>query len=398
LSLLLKGLTITVMKDSPINDNESFAELFEKSNMKNERLEPGQAVETEIVAIAGDTIFLQLNGKSEGILDAEELTDKDGNLTVNEGDKVQVYFLKSDKGEMRFTTRISSSEAGRAVLESAYEKGVPVEGVVDKEIKGGFQVKLGESRAFCPFSQMGDRRIEDASLWIGRHLTFKITEHGERGRNIIVSHRAVLEEDKSKEREKLIKTLKAGMIVTGTIKSIRDFGAFVDLSGIQALLPISEIRRERINDIESILTVGQEIKAEVLKLDWQNDRISLSMKSLLADPWDEAVQTYREGSLHTGKVSRLADFGAFVTLEPGLDGLVHISEMATDQRNVRPKDVLSEGEEIQVRVLKVDSVNKRISLKHVGEGEEDMDYSSYTESSGETYNPFAALLKDRNKK
>jgi small subunit ribosomal protein S1 len=398
LSLLLKGLTITVMKDSPINDNESFAELFEKSNMKNERLEPGQAVETEIVAIAGDTIFLQLNGKSEGILDAEELTDKDGNLTVNEGDKVQVYFLKSDKGEMRFTTRISSSEAGRAVLESAYEKGVPVEGVVDKEIKGGFQVKLGESRAFCPFSQMGDRRIEDASLWIGRHLTFKITEHGERGRNIIVSHRAVLEEDKSKEREKLIKTLKAGMIVTGTIKSIRDFGAFVDLSGIQALLPISEIRRERINDIESILTVGQEIKAEVLKLDWQNDRISLSMKSLLADPWDEAVQTYREGSLHTGKVSRLADFGAFVALEPGLDGLVHISEMATDQRNVRPKDVLSEGEEIQVRVLKVDSVNKRISLKHVGEGEEDMDYSSYTESSGETYNPFAALLKDRNKK
>ncbi|MDC7222462.1 MAG: 30S ribosomal protein S1 [Spirochaetales bacterium] len=388
------------MKDNQTNNNEeSFAELFEKSTIKNDYLEPGQAVDTEIVAIAGDTIFLQLNGKSEGVLAAEEMTDKEGNLTVAEGDRVQVFFLKADNGEMRFTTRISSSEAGQAVLQSAYEKGVPVEGAVEKEVKGGFEVKLGQSRAFCPYSQMGTRRVEDASEWIGRHLTFKITELGERGRNIIVSHRAVLEAEREKQKEALTKTLEVGMKVKGTVRSLRDFGAFIDLSGIQALLPISEISHERVNDIESVLTVGQEIEAEVLKLDWKNDRISLSMKALAGDPWEDAAAKYREGSIHKGKVARIADFGAFVTLEPGLDGLVHVSELATEKRNVRPRDVLEMGEEIRVRILSIDRGSKRISLKHVGEGEEDTDYSSYSpESSGETYNPFAALLKDRAKK
>lgn len=377
---------------------ESFAELLEKSSMDTGFYEPGQAVETEIVAIAGDSIFLQMNGKSEGVMDAEELTDKEGNLTVKEGDTIKVFFLKSQNGEMRFTTRISSNEAGQAILQEAYEKGIPVEGVVDKEIKGGFQVKVGESRAFCPFSQMGDRRVEDAADWIGRHLSFKITEHSERGRNIIVSHRAILEEEKAQKKEELTKTLEVGMTVQATVKSLRDFGAFVDLSGIQALLPISEISHARVDDIETVLTVGQEIEVQILRLDWKNDRISVSMKALLGDPWDDAASQYREGSIHTGKIARITDFGAFVTLEPGMDGLVHVSEISTEERNVRPKDVFKKGDEIKVRILSVDTGAKRISLKHIGEGDEENDFSSYMEPESTTYNPFAALLKDKVKK
>ncbi len=380
-------------------NEESFAELFEKSVVENDYLEPGQAVDTEIVAISGDSIFLHLNGKSEGVLDAEEMKDEEGNLTVKEGDKIKVFFLKADKGEMRFTTRISSSEAGLAVLQNAFDEGAPVEGVVGKEVKGGFEVKIGESRAFCPFSQMGERRVEDSSEWVGRKLTFKITEIGEKGRNIIVSNRALIEEEKEKIREGLMKTLKEGMTVTGQVVSLRDFGAFVDLGGVQALLPISEISHERVKDVESVLAAGQEIEVKIISLDWGKNRLSVSMKALLGDPWDDAASKYPEGSLHKGKIVRITDFGAFVSLEPGLDGLIHVSELAGSGRDVRPRDVVKKGEEVQVRILSVDTANKRLSLKQIGEGEDDTDYTAYSgSSSGETYNPFAALLKDRNKK
>ena len=393
---------IMSMSDNNDINEESFAELFEQSVIENDYLEPGQAVDTEIVAISGDSIFLHLNGKSEGVLDAEEMTDDEGNLTVKEGDSIKVYFLKADKGEMRFTTRISSSEAGLAVLQSAFEEGTPVEGVVEKEIKGGFSVKIGESRAFCPFSQMGERRVEDSSEWIGKHLTFKITEHSEKGRNIIVSNRAIIEEEKAKKRDELMGTLKEGMVLKAKIVSLRDFGAFVDLGGVQALLPISEISLERVNNVEDVLSVGQEVEGKILNLDWDSNRISFSLKAMKGDPWDGAVQKYKVGAVHTGKIARVTDFGAFVNLEPGLDGLIHVSELAGNGRNVRPRDVVKTGEEVQVKILQVDAEKKRLSLKQMGEGQEDTDYTSYTQSSGddsgETYNPFAALLKDRNKK
>ena len=389
------------MSDNNDINEESFAELFEKSVIENDYLEPGQAVETEIVAISGDSIFLHLNGKSEGVLDAEEMTDKEGNLTVKEGDSIKVYFLKSDKGEMRFTTRISASEAGRAVLQSAFEEGTPVEGVVEKEIKGGFEVKIGEARAFCPFSQMGERRVEDSSAWIGRHLTFKITENGEKGRNIIVSNRAIIEEKKAEKREELKGTLTEGMVLTATVVSLRDFGAFVDLGGVQALLPISEISLERVNNVEDILSVGQEVEGKILNLDWDSNRISFSMKAMEGDPWDGVAENYKEGSVHTGKIARVTDFGAFVNLEPGLDGLIHVSELAAGGRNIRPRDVVKTGEEVRVKILQVDPSKKRLSLKQIGEGQDDTDFTSYTQStgdnSGETYSPFAALLKDRKK-
>ncbi|MDC7235337.1 MAG: 30S ribosomal protein S1 [Spirochaetales bacterium] len=374
---------------------EDFASLFENSYSAMEAMEPGQAIETDIVSISGDSIFLQLSGKSEGVLDKEELTDKDGNLTVKEGEQIKVYFLEAKNGEMRFTTRISGSKAGQAILENAFNNGIPVEGVVEKEIKGGFEVKIGASRAFCPYSQMGAKRVEDASVYVGRHMTFKIMEHGENGRNILVSNRIIHEEERQKKIEELKKELKEGMVVKGTVTRVQGFGAFVDLGGVQALLPVSEISRVRVEDINKEITLGQEVEAAILKLDWQNEKISISMKALQADPWDTAKSKYSPDSKHEGKVVRITDFGAFVSLEPGLDGLIHISDMQTDSRDSRPEDILKKGQAVSVLINSVDENRKRISLRPVDSNQETPEYKKYMEEDTETYNPFAELLKDK---
>jgi len=380
-------------------ENENFEKLLEDSFSGVSRLKPGQEIEAEIVSITDNCIFLQLNGKSEGQLDVEEFMDRDGNITVSEGDKIKAYFLNSKNGEIHFTTRISGEKAGDALLQSAFEGEIPVEGTVEKEIKGGFEVKIGESRAFCPYSQMGMKRVENAQEYIGKHLTFKILEYKEKGRNILVSNRAILEKERREKVEALKKTLKEGMTVTGVVKSLRDFGAFIDLDGVQALLPVSEISRSRVKDIEEVLSIGQKIEAVILKLDWAAERISVSMKKLLADPWDSAEGKYKEGSQHTGEVVRLTNFGAFVSLEPGLDGLIHISDLEKDSRDYpeRKQKKLKVGERITVEINSVDAVKKRISLKPADDTQGKENFSDYmdSDSDSEGYNPFAALLKDK---
>jgi small subunit ribosomal protein S1 len=377
-----------------MSNEESFEALFEESYTKMDAMEPGQQIQTEIVSISGGSIFIQLGGKSEGVLDLEEMTDKEGNVSVKEGDTITVYFLEAKNGEMRFTTRISGNKAGLAVLENAFKNQVPVEGVVEKEIKGGFEVKVGEARAFCPYSQMGAKRVEDASVYVGKHLVFKIIEHSENGRNILVSNRAILEEERKQQVEELKKTLTMNAVVKGTVKELRNFGAFVDLNGIQALLPISEISRERIEDISSALTIGQEIEAKIIKLDWDSERISLSMKALLADPWDTAKEKYAPGSEHKGTVVRVADFGAFVNLEPGLDGLIHVSELKGETRDNNPADLVKKGESLTVEINSVDTQRKRISLKPASAFKQDKAAQKYMEDDDtETYNPFADFFK-----
>jgi len=382
-----------------LNENEDdFATLFEQSYIEESSMEPGQSIETTIVSISGDSIFLQLSGKSEGLLDIAEMTDKDGNLTVKEGDKIKVFFLSSKNGEMIFTTKISGDKAGKAVLENAFKSKIPVEGIVEKEIKGGFEIKIGDTRAFCPYSQMGQKRVEDSKIYIGKHLTFKILEHSENGRNILVSNRIIFEEERKKQIEILKKTLHEKMVITGTVKQVQDFGAFVDIDGVQALLPISEISRSRVDDIKKELSVGQEIKASIIKLDWKTERITLSLKALLSDPWDNAKTKYPNGSKHKGKVVRLTDFGAFVTLEPGLDGLIHISDLKGDSRDDNPADVLKRGQSLTVQINNIDVDKKRISLKQVSSFQEDATLKKYLEPETDTYNPFAELLKDKTKK
>jgi len=375
----------------------SFAAMFENSLSKMEKLQPGQMVETQIVSISKDCVFLQLSGKSEGVLDRAELTDKDGKLTAKEGDTIKAFFLNAKNGEMRFTTRISGDKAGSAMLENAYANKIPVEGVVEKEIKGGYEVKIGDSRAFCPFSQMGLKRTDTAETVVGKHLTFKIQEYKEGGRKIVVSNRVIEEEARQGQLEELKKTLHEKDVIKGTIKSIQDFGAFVDLGGAQALLPVSEISRSRVEDIRSALTVGQEIEAEIIKIDWKTERITLSMKSLLSDPWATAREKYPKDSKHSGKVVRLTDFGAFVSLESGIDGLLHISELRGEDQYGNPKVSVKMGETVKVQILDVDVAKKRISLKQASSNDDDETSKKYLNdgASGDTYNPFAALLNKK---
>jgi len=295
-------------------------------------------------------------------------------------------------------------------MEDAWRSGIPVEGFVEKEIKGGFEIKLpGGLRGFCPFSQMGLYRVENAQDYIGRRVSFRIMEYGEKGRNIILSSRAILEEERKSEQEALRATLKEGMVVTGTVVSIRDFGAFLDIGGLQALLPISEIGWGRIENIQERLSVGQTLDVKITRLDFEKNRISLSLRQTLADPWDEVAAKYPEGSLHTGTVSRLATFGAFVNLEPGVDGLIHISKLGKGRRIAHPRDAIQAGESLVVRVDTIDREKKRISLsipaeqpdgdgaRKTGENPED-DYKEYVAKAPNSLGSFGDILKGKMEK
>jgi len=385
-------------QDYSDDTDNSFASMLESSFTKFESMQSGQALETQIVSISKDCIFLQLSGKSEGILERAELADQDGKLSVKEGDTIKVFFLEAKNGEMRFTTKISGNNAGPSMLENAYKNKIPVEGVVEKEIKGGFEIKIGETRAFCPYSQMGQKRTENAAEYVGKHLTFKIQEFKDRGRSILVSNRIIHEEARLEQVETLKKTLIEGVVIKGTIKSIQDFGAFIDIDGVQALLPVSEIGRNRVEDIRTVLTVGQEVEAKVIKIDWKNERITLSMKSLLADPWVGAAERFPKDSKHSGKVVRVTEFGAFVSLENGLDGLLHNSEMRGDDKYGNTRNAVKQGQTLSVQILNVDVAGKRISLKQASSVEEDETSKKYLDGNtdSDTYNPFAALLKKKN--
>ncbi|MGZ3580800.1 MAG: S1 RNA-binding domain-containing protein, partial [Syntrophales bacterium] len=248
-------------------------------------------------------------------------------------------------------------------IEEVWRSGIPIEGVVEREIKGGFEIKLaGDMRGFCPYSQIDIRRAENAKDYVGRRLPFRITEYGERGRNIILSARAILEEQKKKDEEARKAELHEGMLVKGTVVSIRDFGAFLDIGGLQGLLPISEIGWDRVEDIYARLSVGQTFDVVIAKMDPQNNRVSFSLKQTLSDPWNEAEAKYPEGTFHTGTVVRLMKFGAFVNLGPGVDGLLHISKLGKGKRIVHPSDVVKEGQVIEVRIDTIDKEQKRISL------------------------------------
>lgn len=377
------------------NNEESFAALFEKSIAGMNSFQPGQRIETTVVSISNDCVFLELGGKSEGLLDRSEVTDSNGEVTVKVGDSIAVYFLSDKSGDMQFTTKISGEKAVGAVLENAFAGGIPVEGVVQKEIKGGFEVLIGETRAFCPFSQIGRQRAATPESYIGKHLSFKILEFKENGRNILVSHRAILDEELAERITDLQKQLKEGMTAKGTVVKIQNFGAFVDIQGVQALLPISEISRSRIDDVSSILSVGQEITASIIALDWQRERITLSMKALLSDPWEQARENYPVDSKHTGTVARVTNFGAFVTLEPGLDGLIHISEFNADNRDSGPDDMVKSGQEISVQINSIDTEQKRISLRPISSGQVDDATQRAFEPETETYNPFANLRRSK---
>lgn len=342
---------------------ERFEDLFEQSvKGGGNKLTPGQRVEATVVSIAREWIFIDLGGKSEGVVAKNEFLDAEGNCTVAVGDRVMVYFLAVKKQEKLFTTKVSGSAAA-AHLEEAYRSGVPVEGTVEQETKGGFLVKLGGStRAFCPYSQMGLRRVENAEVYLGQRLPFRVMEFREGGKNILLSHRQVLEVAREQRKEELQQTLKVGDRIKGTISSIQKFGAFVDIGGIEGLIPASEIGWGEVRDIHGHLNVGQQVEVVVKNLDWAKERYSFSLKETLPDPWETAAGRFPEGSIHKGIVSRLADFGAFVTLAEGIDGLVHVSNLGAGRKIHHPREVVQPGMEIEVKVESLDVEKHRLSL------------------------------------
>jgi len=339
----------------------SFAELLQsEESQKIRRIKPGQKIKATVVGISGEAVFIDVGAKSEGVVDAAELRDESGAMTVAIGDSIMVYALAARAGAQPFTTRIGGR--GSAHLEEAFASGIPVEGTVKAEIKGGFDIALGSVRAFCPYSQIGLRRLADASQYIGQTLSFRISRYGEGGRNIVVSARALQEEEQAAKREALRQNLREGDSVEGEVSSIRDFGVFVDLGGADGLIPLSEISWNRGESPADLFQLGQKLRVLVKKLDWDSGKISLSYKDTLADPWQEAATRLAAGQTLTGTVARLTPFGAFVSLMPGVDGLIHISKIGAGKKIHHPKDVLEEGQQIDVTVEEIRLDERRISL------------------------------------
>jgi small subunit ribosomal protein S1 len=352
-----------------INENknqeeENFEQLLNESFAhEKQRLSPGEKIEAPIVSIGNEWTLLGIGGKGEGFISTDELKDKEGNLYVSVGDTIRAYFLKTENGEMHFTTQVTGP-AARTMLHDAMEEHIPLEGTITKDIKGGFEVTLtGGSRAFCPFSHMGIRRDANKQDYIGRVMNFYVIEV--KGRSATLSRKEIVAADHEAVVKELKETLNLGDKVHGRVTSIpvKNFGAFIDFGGgVEGLLPISEISWERTKKVEDVLKVGQEVDVIVKSIDWENEEFSLSLRDTLPNPWDSAAENFPVGSYHTGKVCRLAQFGAFVNLAPTIDGLIHISKLGGDKRIQHPGDVLTVGQEIEVKVEKVDMINKRISL------------------------------------
>ena len=377
----------------------------------------GEPVEAHVVQISNETVFIDVGAKSEGFIDAAEFTDREGNITVKEGDTVKAFYMPNPKrrDEFRFTTRIGRSDSKdgdsnptKDMLENAFNSGLPVEGIVKAERKGGYDVDVSGVSTFCPYSQMGYRTKAEPSEFIGKKLTFAIIEFKNGGRNIVVSNKKILEAEAQERIGEIAKTLTVGKVVKATVKSLQSYGAFVEIDGgLQALLPISEISHQRVGEISSVLNVGQEIEAKVIRADFseKRPRVSVSMKELEKDPWEGVSERYAEGTKVVGKIARIAGFGLFVNLEPGIDGLLHISQLGF-KPNTNLAKKFNVGDEIEVVVKGVDEADNRISLTVEGTAAESPAHSDRDNSvgeyfarhrnddSGETYNPFADFVKN----
>lgn len=381
-------------------ENEDFAAMLEESMGGSTRLELGQKTEAKVLQIGKDWVFLDVGQKGEGVLDVRELQDDDGEMTVEVGDTISAFFMSRAGGEMRFTTRIGGGSSGAAQLEEAWRSGIPVDGRVEKEIKGGYEIMLpGNVRSFCPYSQIGLRRQENPEELIGQSFPVKISQFSEQGRNVVVSRRELLEQERQALRDELKKTLKEGDRVQGEVTSIRDFGAFVDIGGIEGLLPISEVAYSRVEDLNEVLSVGQQLELVVKRIDWAENKFSFSLRDTLADPWGKVEENFPIGSQKTGKVSRLAQFGAFVTLEEGIDGLLHISKLGEGKRLTHPREVLTVGQELAVTIEKIDVDQRRISLVPAGMDVEPAETSWSDQMTSSGMGSFGALLQaSQNKK
>ncbi|MBF1800161.1 30S ribosomal protein S1 [Alloalcanivorax profundimaris] len=342
---------------------ESFAELFEES-LKDLDVARGSIIKGTVVSIDSDWVTVNAGLKSEGIISRNEFISESGELEIVEGDEVEVAVDAIDDG-MGFT-RLSREKAKRAEvwaeLEVAFDKDEIVKGQISGKVKGGFTVDIGPIRAFLPGSLVDIRPVRDVTHLEGKDLDFKVIKLDPKRNNVVVSRRAVMEAEHSAEREALLESLQEGMVVKGIVKNLTDYGAFVDLGGIDGLLHITDMAWKRIKHPSEIVEVGQEIEIKVLKFDREKMRVSLGLKQLGEDPWHDIVQKYPEGSKVRARVTNLTDYGCFAEIEEGVEGLVHVSEMDWTNKNIHPSKVVEIGDEVEVMILDIDEDRRRISL------------------------------------
>ena len=342
---------------------ESFAELFEQS-LADKQMQPGAIVTGTDLEIRPDAVVVNAGLKSEGLIPLEQFYNEEGALEVHVGDRIEVALDAVEDGFGE--TRLSREKAKRAraweVLEKAFENDEIVTGTISGKVKGGFTVDIGEIRAFLPGSLVDMRPVRDAGYLEGKELEFKVIKLDKRRNNVVVSRRAVVESEYSAEREALLENLEEDQVIKGVVKNLTDYGAFLDLGGIDGLLHITDMAWKRVKHPSEVVNVGDEIEVKVLKFDRERNRVSLGLKQLGEDPWIALARRYPVGTRLFGKVTNIADYGCFVEIEEGVEGLVHVSEMDWTNKNVNPSKVVNLGDEVEVMVLDIDEERRRISL------------------------------------
>jgi small subunit ribosomal protein S1 len=389
----------TDIEDFLSESTEDFAAMFEAS-AKAKRFDRGQTLEGRIVGIGSEVAFVDVGGKGEATIEIAELKDADGNLEVAVGDTLQATVM-STAGGITLSRKMVRGAASQQQLESAYRAGLPVEGKVEGTGKGGYEVRIAGQRAFCPFSQMDLHRSE-APAHEGQVYEFRIIEYTEGGRNLVVSRRALLEEAQRASADKVRDSIVVGAVLTGRVASVRDFGAFVDLGGgVQGLLHVSEMGWSRVSDTSAIVKAGDEITVKVLRVDDEKQKISLGLKQLMDDPWSSVAARYQVGQVVIGRVTRVAEFGAFVELEAGVEALAHVSSFAPTGRSDARSMGVATGDSASFEILSIDLEKKRIGVAMIPEGsarggQEMREYTEREEAAapGEAFGSLADKLRD----
>ena len=365
--------------------DEDFAALLAEYDEKDRKRGRGPAigdmVKGRIVSIGAESVFVDLGGKAEGVLEREQLADKDGNLTVKVGDTVEarVVDLGGKTGSITLRKVMAKGAEAKAELVQAFEHRIPVEGLITGVIKGGVEVQVAGVRAFCPAGQLDIRIVEDPAVFVGERYEFRISklETGRGGQpNLVLSRRAILAEAAEARAIELRKTLEVGSVVKGTVTTIKDYGAFVDIGGIEGMLHVSELGFQRVRHPSEVLSVGRTVEVQVTKMERTDDpkrpeRISLSLKALEKDPWSDLAERFPAGARVKGVVTRMQPFGAFVEVAPGIEGLVHVSQLIADKHINHPREVVELGKQVDVTVLGIDLERRRLSLSMSAGGEDD---------------------------
>jgi small subunit ribosomal protein S1 len=342
---------------------ENFAELFEQS-IASQRIKPGMILTADVIEVSNEVVIVSAGLKSEAIIPASQFRSESGELEVAVGDTVEVALDAVEDGFGE--TRLSRERAKRArtweELDDAFQNGKIVQGIINGRVKGGFTVEIDFVRAFLPGSLVDMRPVRDPSYLEGKQLEFKVIKLDQRRNNVVVSRRAVVEQEYSAEREQLLESLTEGATIKGIVKNLTDYGAFVDLGGIDGLLHITDMAWKRVKHPSEVVNVGDEVEVKILRFDKEKTRVSLGMKQLGSDPWEAIARRYPQNTRLVGKVTNIADYGCFVEIEEGVEGLVHVSEMDWTNKNVNPSKVVTVGEEVEVMVLDIDEERRRISL------------------------------------